>query len=161
MKYIIFFDKNICLFIQNYKWSSFSNVSVASPTSQLILQPFRRFTYVSAHSPTLPLLHLRHSSFSNLSITSPTSQLILQPFCHFTYVTAHFPTLSLLHLRHNSFSNPSFTSPTSQALHLIHLASSPWYIMFRDINFLINFNKQISKYYKCIMFWNKTFKNVL
>ena len=130
--------------------SSFSNLSVTSPTSQFILQPFRRFTYVTAHSLTLPLLHQRHSSFSNpsfasstsqalhsihlacqqssfsnLSATSPTSQLILQPFRRFTYVTAHSPTLLLLHLRHSSFSNPSFASPTSQALHLIHLASRP------------------------------------
>ena len=34
------------------------------PTSQLILQPFRRFNYVTAHSPTLPLLHLRHRLFT-------------------------------------------------------------------------------------------------
>ena len=54
--------------------SSFSNLSVPSPTSQLIVQPFRRFTYVTAHSPTLPLLHLRHSSFSNPSFASPRSQ---------------------------------------------------------------------------------------
>ena len=54
--------------------SSFSNSSLALPTSQLILQPFRRFTYVIAHSPTLPLLHLRHSSFSNPSFASTTSQ---------------------------------------------------------------------------------------
>ena len=54
--------------------SSFSNLSVTSPTSQLILQPFHRSTYVKAYSPTLPLLHLRHSSFSNLSFVSPTSQ---------------------------------------------------------------------------------------
>ena len=47
---------------------------VTSPTSQLILQPFLRFTYVTAHSPTLPLLHLRHSSFFNPSFASPTSQ---------------------------------------------------------------------------------------
>ena len=53
---------------------SFSNLSVTSPTSQLVLQPFRRFTYVTAHSPTLLLLHLRHSSFSNPSFASPTSQ---------------------------------------------------------------------------------------
>ena len=58
---------------------SFSNFSITSPTSQLILQPLRRFTYVTAHSPTLPLLHLRHSSFSN-------------PFA--------FPTSQALHLRH-------------------------------------------------------------
>ena len=54
--------------------SSFSKLSVTSPTSQLILQPFPCFTYVTAHSPTLPLLHLRHSSFSNPSFASPTSQ---------------------------------------------------------------------------------------
>ena len=42
--------------------SSFSNPSVALPTSQFILQPFRCFTYVTAHSPTLlpsQALHLR------------------------------------------------------------------------------------------------------
>ena len=58
----------------NYELYSFSKLSVASPTSQLILQPFRRFTYVTAHSPTPPLLQLRHSSFSNPSFASPTSQ---------------------------------------------------------------------------------------
>ena len=47
-----------------------------SPTSQLILRPFRRFTYVTAHSPTLPLLHLRHNSFSKPSFASPTSQAL-------------------------------------------------------------------------------------
>ena len=55
----------------------FSNTSVALPTSQLILQPLRRFTYVTAHSPTLPLLlHLRHSSSSNPSFASPASQAL-------------------------------------------------------------------------------------
>ena len=44
--------------------SSFSNPSVASPASQLILQPFRCFTYVTAHSPTLLLLLLRHKLFT-------------------------------------------------------------------------------------------------
>ena len=93
---------------------------IASPTSQLILQSFRRFTYVTAHSTALPLLHLRHrhftyvtahystlpplylhhSSFSNPSAASSTPQLILQPFCRFTYVTGHSTTLPLLHLRH-------------------------------------------------------------
>ena len=124
---------------------SFSKLFVTSPTSQSILQPFRRFTYVTAllilqtfryftyvtvHSPTLPSLYLRHSSFSNpssfskLFVTSPMSESILQTFRRFTYVTAHSPTLPLLHLRHSSFSNP-FASPTSQALHLRHLASHP------------------------------------
>ena len=62
----------------------FSNPSVALPTSQLILQPFRRFTYITAHSPTFPLLHLRHTSFTNPSVALPMSQLILQPFRCFT-----------------------------------------------------------------------------
>ena len=55
---------------------SISNLSVTSSTSQLILQLFSRFTYVTAHSPTLPLLHLRHNSFSNPSFASPTSQAL-------------------------------------------------------------------------------------
>ena len=104
---------------------SFSKFSVTSPTSQLVLQPFRRFTYVAAHSPTLPSLYLRRSSFSNLSVTSPKSQLILQHFRRFTYVAAHSRTLPFLHLRHSSFSNHSFTSLTSHALDLRHLASRP------------------------------------
>ena len=106
--------------------SSLSNPSVTLPTSQLILQPVRHFTYITAHSPTLLLVYLHHSSFSNPSAAVPTSQLIIQPFCHFTYVTAHSPTLLPLYLHHSSFSNPSFTSPTSQALHLRHLTSRPW-----------------------------------
>ena len=44
--------------------SSFSKPSVALSTSQLILQPFRCFTYVTAHSPTLFSLLLRHRLFT-------------------------------------------------------------------------------------------------
>ena len=69
------------------KLCSFSKLSITSPTSQLILQPFRRFTHVTVHSPTLPSLCLRHSSFSNLSVASPSSQLILQPIFRFSYFT--------------------------------------------------------------------------
>ena len=94
--------------------------------SDRILQPFRHFTYVITHSPTLPSLFLRHSPFFNPSIASPTSQFILQPFRRFTYVTAHSPTLPLLYLRHSSFSNLSFAIPASKTLHLIHLARCPW-----------------------------------
>ena len=43
---------------------SFSIPSVALPASQLSLQPFRFFTYVTAHSPTLLLLLLRHRLFT-------------------------------------------------------------------------------------------------
>ena len=124
--------------------SSFSNPSFSSPTSQalhliqlasrpwpeLILQPFRHFTYVTTHSPTPPLLYLRHSSFSNPYVASPTSQFILQVFFRFSYVTnsslnstgeplmsrAHSPTFPSFHLRHNSFFNPSVALPTSQLI---------------------------------------------
>ena len=44
--------------------NSFSNPSVALPTSQLILQSFRCFTYVTVHSPTFLLLLLRHKLFT-------------------------------------------------------------------------------------------------
>ena len=50
--------------------------------------PFRHFTYVTTHSPTLPSLYLRHSSFSNPSVASPTSQFILQLLFLFSYVTS-------------------------------------------------------------------------
>ena len=107
--------------------NSFSNPSVALPSSQLILQPFHCFTYITVHSPTLPLFLLRHK------FCWRAAEFILQPFCHFTYVTtvaltyitAHSATLPLLHLNHSSFSNPSFAFPMSQALHLIHLVSRP------------------------------------
>ena len=76
---------------------------MSSATSQLILQPFRCFTYATAHSVTLFSLFLRHrlcsfckisvpsptsQSFSNSSVASPSSHLILQPFFHFSYVTS-------------------------------------------------------------------------
>ena len=82
----------------------------------LILQPFRHFTYVTANSPTLPSLDLRHYSFSNPSVASPTSQFILQPFFRFSYVTTHSQNLPSLYLSHSSFSNPSVASPTSQLI---------------------------------------------
>ena len=51
----------------SYSHSSFSNPSVASPTSQLILQPFCCFTYVTAHSPILLSLLLRHRIFNYIT----------------------------------------------------------------------------------------------
>ena len=78
-------------------WASSSNSYIASPTSQLILQPFCRFTYVTAHSTTLSLFHLHHR--------------------HLTYVTCeaepHSLTLLSFHPRHRSFYNPSVASPMS------------------------------------------------
>ena len=58
--------------LENELWRRWSDGKVG----ELILQPFRHFTYVTTHSPTLPLLPLRHSSFSNPSFASPTSQAL-------------------------------------------------------------------------------------
>ena len=108
--------------------SSFSNRSVALPTSQLILQPCHCFTNVTDHSPTILSLLLRQRnelcSYSKLSVSLPMSQFILQPFRRFTYVTSHYPTIPLLHLRHSSFSNRSFASSTSKECGLLILQLS-------------------------------------
>ena len=82
---------------------SFSNPSVALPTTKLILQPFHCFTYVTAHSPTFNSLLLRHRIVT-----------YVQRFPHFTYVTSHSLTLPSLYLRQSSFSYPSVASPRSQ-----------------------------------------------
>ena len=87
--------------------SSFYNLSFTSPTSQLILHCF---TYVIAHSLTLPLLHLRRSSFSN-PLASPD---VLWYRWSDGKVTTHSPTHPSLYLRHSSFSNPSIVSPMPQ-----------------------------------------------
>ena len=81
----------------------------------------------SAHSQSIPSLHLRHSSFSNPSLTLPTSQLILQPFRCFSYVTAYSPTVLSLFLRHRIF-----TYVTWRAAH------DSYIINF--INLLLEFN---------------------
>ena len=96
------------------RYNSFSNHSVALPTSQLILQPFRCFSYVTVHSLTLLSLLQHHKFFTQFTWRAAHDQLILQPLRHFTYVTTHSPTLPSLYPRHSSFSNPSVASPTSQ-----------------------------------------------
>ena len=65
---------------------------LCSPTSQLILLPFRRFTYVTAHSPTLPSLLLRHSTFSNFLLLLLRHRL-------FTYVIWQPPMVEDLFLQ--------------------------------------------------------------
>ena len=54
----------------------FADELIVIVTAELILQPFRHFTYITAYSPTLPSLYLYHSSFSNPSYASPTSQAL-------------------------------------------------------------------------------------
>ena len=71
--------------------SSFSKLSVPSPTSQIIL-------------PTLPLLHLRHSSFSNSSFASSPSQDF-----HLRHLASR-PCLKTLRRRPNANTIISFVS---------------------------------------------------
>ena len=69
--------------LENELWRRWSGSGVGEATEglrSLILQPSHRFTYVTAHSPTLPRLYLRHSSFYS-------------PFVCFTYVIGTSPTL--------------------------------------------------------------------
>ena len=89
--------------------SSFSNPSATLHTSQLILQPFRCFSYVIG--------------------TSPTSELILQPFRRFTYVTAHSTALPLLYVRHRHFTyirahSPTLSSTTAFFILSVHFTLS-------------------------------------
>ena len=110
--------------------NSFSNPSVALPTSQLILQPFRCFTYDTTHSPTLLLLHLRHSSFSKSSFASPTSQ-----------------TLHLIHLASRPCILPQIhstvTSVTFRAilkLYFFRRVMKKWWVDFYDARARCNDN---------------------
>ena len=59
--------------LENELWRRWTDGKVVE-CLELILQPFRHFTYVTVHSPALPFLYLSHSSFSNPSFASPTSQ---------------------------------------------------------------------------------------
>ena len=119
----------------------------------LILQRFRHFTYVTAHSPTLPPLYLRHSSFSNPSLASPTSQLILQPFRRFTYVTANSSTLLSLLLRHRLFTfvtwratHGSLYSTSPSSFYKDKMNTEPYFISFVFLRKCISKTKKLKIY---------------
>ena len=81
----------------------------------------------SAHSPTLPSLHLHHSlisSLANPSVASFTSHLILQPLRRFTYVTSHSPIHPSLHLHHRHFTYVIWRAALALK-HLQHYFQSP------------------------------------
>ena len=92
--------------------------------AELILQPFRHFTYVKTHYPALPSLYLRHNSFSNPSVASPTSQFILQPFFRFSYVTS----TSL-----NSPGEPPMMKEESRVITVFKGAKGDWDIRICDL----------------------------
>ena len=85
--------------------SSFSNSSVTSPASQLILKPFCCFTYITVHSPTFPSLHLCHRHFTCVTGISPLSQAFHLCHRHFTSVTGISPLSQAFHLCHRHFTH--------------------------------------------------------
>ena len=111
-----------------------------------ILQASRRFTCVTAHSPTLPSLYLHHSSFTNPSVALPTSHLILQPFFRFSYVRGfHLRHLAsrpwcwpyfMIHNSHRRKKKSLFTRTSSSALTelIIVQLKEKNYILNRDLN---------------------------
>ena len=77
--------------------SSFSNPSLALDTSQLILQPFHCFTYITAHFPTLLLPLLRHRIFTYVTWrAAPTYQLAIKA-SHYVLLSRKIIRLSPLH----------------------------------------------------------------
>ena len=133
-----------------HRWSD-----VASPKSQFILQPFRRFTYIITSLLLLLLLCVCFNAnplhyyalqaprkadkwrwvgsiFESRTawayhITCGTSVCIV-----FSRKYSSFSSFPSLHLRHSSFSNPSVALPTSQLIlqpfsrfYLRHMLSSP------------------------------------
>ena len=59
------------------EWAlSIGEVAERLEMSRAHIQLSRHFTYLTAHSQTLPLLHLRHNTFSNPSFAFPTSQAL-------------------------------------------------------------------------------------
>ena len=71
--------------------SSFSSPSLALPTSQLIHQPFRCFTYVTAHSSTLVLLLLCHGIFTYVTwrAAHATRGRTITSFPYFTCISCY------------------------------------------------------------------------
>ena len=91
--------------LENDMWRRWSDGKIRE-CAELVLQLFRHFTYVTAHSPTLPSLYLRHSSFYNPWLRPRIQNGDWMKSVSkdgFTYVTAHSPTLLSLLLRHRLF----------------------------------------------------------
>ena len=86
--------------------SSFSNHSVALPTSQLILQSFSCLTYVTAHSPTF----FRFSYVTGSSLTSPGEP----PMYNGTKTSNRFLRYPKVHYR------PNVSPPLVQILSKVH-----------------------------------------
>ena len=78
--------------------SSFCNPFIALPTSQLILQPFHCFTYVTDHSPTLLSLLLRHRFFTYVTWLAVHANTTFLPFFIVTSSRISHCQFLLLHM---------------------------------------------------------------
>ena len=112
------------------KWRacSFSNLSTTSPTSQLILQPFHRFTYVTAHSPTLLSFLLCHWLFTYRHLASRPWFKILVPehnidFSFYTMPLSSFIGMLVL----NASSILFFVQETSPGTGQCFPLMKPWH----------------------------------
>ena len=77
-------------------WSYvYCNLSDTLTMAQFILEHFRRFSYTTAHSPTLPFLHLRDSSFFNPTFVSPTPQEL-----HFRHLESHPCSIVMINIQY-------------------------------------------------------------
>ena len=92
--------------------SSFSNPSIDLLASQLILQPFHCFTYITAHSPTLLLLLLCYRLFTYVTWWAAHAlyNLLFLSFPGFS----NYITLLYLHIKINLKINTSVNTATDQ-----------------------------------------------
>ena len=101
--------------------NSFSNPSVALPTSQLILQPFRCFTYVTAHSPTLLPLLLIHRLFTYVTWRAAHVPLWIKLCQKYGTVTITLdPSLVIIGWQESDF-DPCIWLPARRCSPYIHL----------------------------------------
>ena len=120
-------------------YSSFANPFVALPTSQLILQPFRCFTYVTAQSPTLLSLLLRHRLFTYVTWRAAhvTRCLIRATWRSKVSGLQFIFAFMLLYLTHSlalrSFQSQDLPNYRSPQLPILGLSSPAPYSEFPDI----------------------------
>ena len=104
--------------------SSFSNSSAASPTSQLILQPFRYFTYVTGTSPASPgeppMVSTRRNRERNIYLLYVGPNEMHSRFCIETY------------LRHRPNSQKQ-TTPLSTATNGIRMSDVHCVILIKSL----------------------------
>ena len=101
--------------------SSFSNPSVTSPTSQLILQSFCHFTDITVHSPTLPpqALHLHHLASCPCK-ESRLASVVMSNLCR--WITwCQFSWLLTVSLQLFFYARPAMHIPITLALLQIYI----------------------------------------